>query len=211
MSDFKPIGELAAEVLCAPGGDDNYVITDAKAAGTDRDCGDCGCVLNNGGVCTCTGDPDCSECPRGYLDEAEDLAEEGEALEEELKGGAKQLDGKLPVELVPWLPVLEVARVLQFGANKYDDWNWYKGLPITTCMGSALRHCFKFMMGEDNDDESGLPHLAHACCNIMFALQFFKEGRGDNRPAMAENQYGMVSPINAELWDNYTNVMNLDK
>jgi len=137
----------------------------------------------------------------------------GEEIEATLAGeqGAKQLANKIPVELLPWLPIMAIAQVLQFGALKYDDWNWYKGLPITTCVASCFRHLMKFMLGEDTDDESGLPHLAHAGCNILFALQFFLEGRGDNRPKFKSYGLSKLPEPDEDLWNQYANVMNLDK
>jgi hypothetical protein len=35
----------------------------------------------------------------------------------------------------------------------------------------ALRHLVKHIGGEVNDRESGKPHLAHACANLLYALE----------------------------------------
>jgi hypothetical protein len=37
-----------------------------------------------------------------------------------------------------------------------------------------MRHIMAFNDGEDKDPESGLSHLAHAACCIMFLLEFEK-------------------------------------
>lgn len=118
--------------------------------------------------------------------------------------GNKETSGKVPVELIPWAPVLSMCQVLQFGALKYDDWNWYKGVPMMSLMGSCLRHAFKWICGEDNDDESGLPHLAHMMCNCTFILQFILEGRKelDNRKEMP-GLMSLLPIIDTELWAKY--------
>ena len=86
------------------------------------------------------------------------------------------------VDLIPPECMLEVSRVLEFGAKKYSDNNWRKGFNYSRLYAAALRHLFAFWMGEDNDKESGISHLAHAMCCIMFLLYQQKKGIGtDNR------------------------------
>lgn len=68
--------------------------------------------------------------------------------------------------------------------------NWKKGLKISEIMESNLRHTFAYLNGEDNDPESGLPHLGHMMCNIMFAtwMQKHKPEMDDrNRELRKEN------------------------
>lgn len=60
-----------------------------------------------------------------------------------------------------------IAKVLEFGAQKYGRDNWRKGQPVTKLLDSCLRHVFALVKGEDLDQESGQPHWAHACCNLM--------------------------------------------
>lgn len=89
--------------------------------------------------------------------------------------GAKHLDeGKLPLADVPRSAVEAVASVLAYGARKYDRRNWRKGAEWTRFAASALRHLFKWLDAEDLDDESGLPHLAHAMCNLAFLVEWAK-------------------------------------
>lgn len=78
--------------------------------------------------------------------------------------------GKTPFELLP-APALEaIAEVLEFGRKKYASWNWAKGFTWSRLIGAALRHLFAFARGEDRDPESGLSHLAHAGCCILFLI-----------------------------------------
>lgn len=77
---------------------------------------------------------------------------------------------KIPLELLP-APALEaIAEVLEFGRKKYASWNWAKGFNYSRLIGAALRHLFAFARGEDRDPESGLSHLAHAGCCVLFLI-----------------------------------------
>ncbi|SDT46837.1 hypothetical protein SAMN05192545_3911 [Maribacter dokdonensis] len=53
--------------------------------------------------------------------------------------------------------------------------NWKKGFKPGENMESALRHAFAYMKGEEIDPESGLKHLAHLMCCVMFELYHTKE------------------------------------
>jgi len=78
--------------------------------------------------------------------------------------------------LMPFEAVEEINKVLEFGANKYAAWNFTKngGMNHSRVLNSLLRHIFSYMRGEDLDPESGLSHLAHAGCNILFLLYYKK-------------------------------------
>lgn len=53
------------------------------------------------------------------------------------------------------------AAVWAAGAEKYSPGNWLKGQSTTRAAGSLLRHLTAYLAGEDNDPESGLPHIGH--------------------------------------------------
>lgn len=98
---------------------------------------------------------------------------------------AMKNDGeKVRVELLPPLALEEIAKVLTFGAKKYEDHNWRKGFAWSRLIGAALRHLLAFMRGEDNDPETGLSHLAHLGCCVLFLLdhQILKLGLDDRYP-----------------------------
>jgi hypothetical protein len=68
--------------------------------------------------------------------------------------------------------VLEVAKVLTFGAKKYDDDNWKKVPDARRRYSAALdRHMNALHRGEKVDPETGLSHLAHAACCVLFMLE----------------------------------------
>lgn len=46
--------------------------------------------------------------------------------------------------------------------------NWKGGLKVTEVIESMQRHINALMRGENNDPESGLPHIGHIQCNAMF-------------------------------------------
>jgi hypothetical protein len=83
-------------------------------------------------------------------------------------------EGKADLHLVPYESVEEISKVLSFGAKKYSEENWKKGMSIKKCMSSLLRHAFAYMCGERNDPESGLSHIAHIGCNVFFILWYEK-------------------------------------
>lgn len=84
------------------------------------------------------------------------------------QSGTKDDDEKLMVDLVDPLFILEVAKVLTFGAKKYGPHNWRKGLKYTRVYSALQRHLLAWAAGESTDPESGINHLSHAACNIMF-------------------------------------------
>ena len=83
-------------------------------------------------------------------------------------------DDKLPVNLLSSEALLQTAAVLKFGADKYSEHNWRAGFAWSRPLAAAMRHIMAFNDGEDKDPESGLSHLAHAACCIMFLLEFEK-------------------------------------
>jgi len=98
--------------------------------------------------------------------------------------GKKFDDGKFRMDLLPPQFMREVARVLAYGAEKYDEYNWLLGVQYNRLYAATLRHLLSWWEGEENDPESGLSHISHAACNLAFILQFIHQKRTelDNRP-----------------------------
>jgi len=91
-------------------------------------------------------------------------------------------ESKRRYDLMPYDALEEVLKVLEFGANKYDDDQWLAGTTWSRYWSAAMRHLVAFWRGEDNDPESGLPHLAHATCCALFLLTYSIRKIGmDNR------------------------------
>lgn len=92
--------------------------------------------------------------------------------------GIKYDSEKNRLELLPFESLEEVAKVLSYGAKKYEDNNWAKGMAWSRLLGAAMRHLFAWARGVDKDEESGLPHLAHAACCVLFLLSYGLNGNG---------------------------------
>lgn len=101
----------------------------------------------------------------------------------EKQEGTKNDAGKVGVHLLPPTPLIEIAKVLDFGATKYAPYNWTKGISYSRVYGAALRHLWSWFRGENKDPETGLSHLAHAGCCVLFLLQYEHTRREfDDRP-----------------------------
>lgn len=97
-----------------------------------------------------------------------------------ITGAVKDNRGKPNVELLPPEPLEAVGRVLGFGAKKYKPNNWRLGLSWGQTLGSALRHIFAFMRGEDIDPESGECHIDNAICQLMFLSTYWHTKTGED-------------------------------
>lgn len=85
---------------------------------------------------------------------------------------AKNDHGKPPMGLLPHRPLADIARVLAYGATKYALHNWRAGLPWLRLISAAERHIGAWTDGETHDPESGINHLAHAACSLLFLLEY---------------------------------------
>jgi len=87
-------------------------------------------------------------------------------------GGRKFDGGKLEYGLLPPLALEETVRVLTVGAQKYERDNWIKVPDSKRRYFDALqRHLWAWKKGEIDDPETGLHHLAHAMCCLMFLYE----------------------------------------
>lgn len=91
--------------------------------------------------------------------------------------GRKFDQGKAPLSLLfhKWIGsgLGDVARVIAYGAAKYGHCNW-QFVPDAKRRyeDAAVRHLAAYCAGEERDEESGLPHLAHVATNILFRMAF---------------------------------------
>lgn len=94
--------------------------------------------------------------------------------------GVRENKGKPPASLMLSRALLEVARVSDFGAKKYEPHNYRKGMKWSFFIDATMRHLVKFSIGERIDTESGLSHLAHVAWNVLALLEFEVEGIGED-------------------------------
>jgi hypothetical protein len=87
--------------------------------------------------------------------------------------GLKFDKNKEPLQLLPYESLKEIAKVLDFGAQKYGIYNWKKGIRYSRLIGAALRHIYKFNEGIDLDEETKTLHIANACANLMFLIWMY--------------------------------------
>lgn len=70
-------------------------------------------------------------------------------------------EGKGRCDLLPMCVLLRLARHYENGCRKYGDRNWEKGIPAHSFADSAMRHMFKYMDGQRDED-----HLIAAIWNL---------------------------------------------
>ena len=104
-----------------------------------------------------------------YIDNDEVLIESGGPVQ---SAGRKFDGGKLEYGLLPPFALEETVKVLTFGAQKYERDNWQKVPDSKRRYFDAMqRHIWSWKQGEKIDSESGIHHLAHAMCCLMFLYE----------------------------------------
>jgi len=98
-------------------------------------------------------------------------------VKEEYKSGASRDNskGKGRFDLISPIALKRLAQVYERGAINHGDRNWEKGLPLSRCMSSTLRHLNQYLNGERDED-----HLAQAAWNI-FAAMHIEQKIEDNK------------------------------
>lgn len=93
----------------------------------------------------------------------------------EAKVGLKYDEGKIRYDLWPIGVYEGVAKILTFGANKYEENSWQKVTPKSRYYAAGMRHLMAQLKWEKEgnkglalDEESGLPHMYHAVTNFVF-------------------------------------------
>lgn len=124
----------------------------------------------------------------------------GDVASQEKGSGARYNSGKPDMSLIPLVTLEDEARVWMYGREKYAAWNWAKGMPWSAVFASLQRHLGAWQAGEENDQESGLPHLAHAACNLrMLTLYSTTYKEGDDRPAKWLEAYRKTPEAEPEM------------
>ena len=111
-----------------------------------------------------------------YIPLKEKIAHRLEKLVE--AGGTKFDQDKPRLDLIDPEFLEGVGLVLGFGAKKYAAHNWRLGIPHSRLIAAAYRHLGSINKGEKVDKESGLAHVHHLACCVMF-LSWMQSHRPD--------------------------------
>ena len=87
-------------------------------------------------------------------------------------------NGKPKLSLVPPEVIRDIARVREYGNNKYPEGgkdNW-KNVEPERYRDALFRHLLAYLENPSGvDEESKLPHLWHLACNVAFLCELEKE------------------------------------
>lgn len=116
---------------------------------------------------------------------------------------AKKFDsGKIDLSYIEPAMVRAIAEAMEFGAKKYGRHNYRKGgFTNMRLVASLLRHLMSYLEGEDDDQESGLPHLSHAAANIQMLIVLTKDGTLIDDRYRSKGEDDNLAEI-SEVWDN---------
>ncbi len=90
--------------------------------------------------------------------------------------GKKYDNDKLRWSLLPLEALQDVVKVLEFGAKKDAPDNWkYVDQAEERYWNAAMRHIIAYKLESPVDSETGLSHLAHAVCCLLYIQQLDKE------------------------------------
>lgn len=84
--------------------------------------------------------------------------------------------GKARLTLVPTEIIYAIARVREFGVDKYHDPDNWKRVDPQRYRDALFRHLVAYIRDPQAvDEESGLPALWHIACNVAFLCELEKE------------------------------------
>jgi len=92
-------------------------------------------------------------------------------------GAEKEIEGKLRMDLIPPEVERAYAETLTFGASKYSDRNWERGIPYSQCVGALKRHLNSWLLKENTNEESGLNHIKHVLFWVSALTYFVESGK----------------------------------
>lgn len=94
---------------------------------------------------------------------------------------AKADSGKPQLRLVPTEIINCIARVREYGNNKYHDPDNWKTVEKERYIDAMFRHMLAYVNDNNGvDEESGLPHLWHLACNVAFLCDYQKKEMDKN-------------------------------
>lgn len=85
--------------------------------------------------------------------------------------------GKPAWDLLPYDQLGDVVDVFGFGAQKYSPEGWQSvSSAEPRYFAAAMRHLVAWKGGQHFDQESGLPHLAHAIASLLILAWHDNQG-----------------------------------
>lgn len=75
-------------------------------------------------------------------------------------------EGKGRYDLLPTRAIRRLAEHYENGAKKYGNRNWEKGQPLSRMLDSAIRHLFKALEGQTDED-----HLTACAWNVLGIIE----------------------------------------
>jgi hypothetical protein len=108
---------------------------------------------------------------------------------------------RVPMHLFPSVGAIYGAMACRDGAIKYGPYNWReRKISLVTYIGAMKRHLDSLLDGEDDADDSKLPHLAHVVATAAILLDA-KEADAliDDRPKRPANAAGLIRRMNARI------------
>jgi hypothetical protein len=88
-------------------------------------------------------------------------------------GGPKDLNygKKPPLSLVPPSAIILISKAMEDGAKKRSPYNWRNTqISIMQTLDKVLRHTYKYLDGQDFDEETGYSELAHAAADLCVLI-----------------------------------------
>lgn len=112
-------------------------------------------------ICTVEDDGNFLHEPSHWCDKKPEIKDSGERTQFDSGAVRDMHEGKGRCDLLPMCVMLRLARHYEAGAKKYSDRNWERGIPAHSFADSAMRHMFKYMDGQTDED-----HLIAAIWNL---------------------------------------------
>lgn len=128
----------------------------------------------------------------------EEIGLRGETTGAPAGEGVKHDDAKARLDLIPPEALFALGEILTYGARKYTDRNWEKGMRWGRVFAAATRHLWAWWGGRGPttqsflfgslDDETKRSHLWHALCCVVFLVVYEERRIGsDDRHQGAPN------------------------
>lgn len=117
------------------------------------------------------------------LNPMEDVMPEEKKIDE--TNPKDRIGAKKPrLSLVPPAGLVYAALAMANGADKYGPYNWReKKVQAMIYLEAAQRHLLSWQDGEENAQDSGVPHLGHALACILILIDALEtHNLIDNRP-----------------------------